>query len=68
MMLQKFSSIFHPEQFQGWNRKRNYFEGWYFKVVSEDESNAIAIIPGLAINAQGKRQPFIQVLDGKKHY
>jgi tocopherol cyclase len=66
MMLQKISSIFHPEQFQGWNRKRNYFEGWYFKVVSEDEAKAFAIIPGLAIDAQGKRQPFIQVLDGKK--
>jgi len=65
-MLQKINSIFHPEQFQGWNRKSNYFEGWYFKIVSEDESKAFAIIPGIAIDAQGKRQPFIQVLDGKK--
>jgi tocopherol cyclase len=66
MMLRKINSIFHPEQFQGWNRKRNYFEGWYFKVVNEDETKAFAIIPGIAIDTQGKRQPFIQVLDGKK--
>jgi tocopherol cyclase len=66
MKLQKIRSIFHPEQFQGWNQKRNYFEGWYFKVVSEDETNAFAIIPGIAIDKQGKRQSFIQVLDGKK--
>jgi hypothetical protein len=66
MILRKIDSIFHPEQFQGWNRKRNYFEGWYFKVVSEDETKAFAIIPGIAIDSQGTRQPFIQVLDGKK--
>jgi tocopherol cyclase len=66
MILQKINSIFHPEQFQGWNRNRNYFEGWYFKVVNEDETKAFAIIPGIAINAKGKRQPFIQFLDGKK--
>jgi tocopherol cyclase len=66
MILRKIHSVFHPEQFQGWNRKRNYFEGWYFKVVSEDETKAFAIIPGIAMDSQGKRQPFIQVLDGKK--
>ena len=66
MILRKINAIFHPEQFQGWNRKRNYFEGWYFKLVSEDETKAFAIIPGIAIDSQGKRQPFIQVLDGKK--
>ena len=66
MIFRKINSIFHPDQFQGWNRKRNYFEGWYFKVVNQDETKAFAIIPGIAIDSQGKQQPFIQVLDGKK--
>jgi tocopherol cyclase len=66
-MIRKIGSIFHPERFQGWNRNRNYFEGWYFKVVNEDETKAFAIIPGIAIDEHGKRQAFVQVLDGKKH-
>ena len=66
MLLRKIKSIFHPEQFQGWNRKKTYFEGWYFKLVNEDETKALAIIPGIAIDNQGSRHAFIQVLDGKK--
>jgi tocopherol cyclase len=71
MMLNKIRSIFHPEQFQGWTRKRNYFEGWYFKVVNNSETKAFAFIPGIAINCNGEKHAFIQVLDGKKltaHY
>lgn len=67
MLKNKIRSIFHPDQFQGWNRKRNYFEGWYFKVVNEAENKAFAIIPGIAIDSEGNRHAFIQVLDGKKH-
>ncbi len=67
----KIRSIFHPEQFQGWTRNRNYFEGWYFKVVNQAETRAFAFIPGIAIDDRGERHAFIQVLDGKKqtaHY
>lgn len=67
MLFTKIHSVFHPEQFQGWYRKRRYFEGWYFKLVNEAETKAFAIIPGIAIDEQGKRHAFIQVLDGKKH-
>jgi len=66
MIRNKLRSIFNPEQFQGWNRRKSYFEGWYFKVVNESETKAFAIIPGIAIDHQGKGQAFIQVLDGKK--
>ena len=67
MLYTKIHSVFHPEQFQGWNRKRSYFEGWYFKLVNEAETKAFAIIPGIAIDEHGKLHAFIQVLDGKKH-
>jgi tocopherol cyclase len=66
MIIKKLRSIFNPDQFQGWNRQKSYFEGWYFKVLNESETKAFAIIPGIAIDDQGKGQAFIQVLDGKK--
>lgn len=57
--------------FQGQNKKRRYFEGWYFKCISADRKHAIAIIPGMAIDPQGKKQAFIQVINavtGKTWY
>lgn len=64
-------SLIHPEYFQGQRQKRRYFEGWYFKCISADRKNAIAIIPGMAIDPQGARHSFIQVINavsGKTHY
>lgn len=52
--------------YQGWGINRTYFEGWYFKVVSADESRAFAFIPGISMNESGDKQAFIQVLDGKR--
>ncbi len=61
-----FRTLFHPDQFQGAAKTRRYFEGWYFKVVNKDQSAAFAIIPGVAMDEEGNKQAFIQVLDGKK--
>jgi len=66
MIRNKIGAIFHPERYQGWTRKRSYFEGWYFKVVNKAETKAFAIIPGIAMDDQGKSHAFIQVLNGKK--
>jgi len=71
MKCKKIRAVFHPEQFQGWAQKRDYFEGWYFKVVNEDETRAFAFIPGIAVKNSREKHAFIQVLDGKKrtaHY
>jgi hypothetical protein len=65
-MIKQLRSIFHPDQYQGWGKTKSYFEGWYFKVVSADESQAFAFIPGIAMDEKGNQQSFIQVLDGKK--
>lgn len=59
-------SIFNPERFQGWGQTHSYFEGWYFKLVSADGSGAVAVIPGVAMDVNGNRHAFIQVLDGNK--
>lgn len=64
-MFEKLHAFFNPEEFRGWGKKRNYFEGWYFKLLSGDENTALAVIPGIAINAEGEGHAFIQVLDGK---
>lgn len=66
MILTKLHAFFNPEQFQGWGKKRKYFEGWYFKVVNAAETKAFAFIPGIAMNEKGERQAFVQVLDGKR--
>lgn len=65
-LTRRMGSFFNPERFQGWNKQRSYFEGWYFKVLNADASKAYAFIPGIAMDAQSNRHAFIQVLDGKK--
>lgn len=51
--------------YHGWNKSRRYFEGWYFKVVAPEGRAALAFIPGIAMDAEGQQQAFIQVLDGQ---
>lgn len=65
-MFKNLQALFHPDQYQGWGKTKRYFEGWYFKVVNADESQAFAFIPGIAMDENGIKQAFVQVLDGKK--
>ena len=65
-MIKKIRAFFNPEQFQGWDKKRKYFEGWYYKVVNVSETKAFAIIPGISIDEKRNKQAFIQLLDGRK--
>ena len=59
--------LFRPELFQGARKRSSYFEGWYFKQVSADTSEAWAFIPGVSMNADGSsRTAFIQAIDGTK--
>jgi tocopherol cyclase len=64
--IQKLNALFNPESFQGWGKKKKYFEGWYFKVVNESETEAYAYIPGIAMDENGQSHAFIQVLNGKQ--
>jgi hypothetical protein len=61
----------NPAYFQGARKRKSYFEGWYFKCISADRRHAIALIPGLAIDPQGRRHSFIQIINaasGKTWY
>ena len=67
--LAYFRGIRHPEAFHGRKKTRNFFEGWYVKLVSADGSQRWAVIPGIFIgppdaSGRGRVQAFIQVLDG----
>lgn len=57
-------ATFAPARFQGHGRTRNYFEGWYFKIVVPEQHLAYAFIPGISYDAKGKGHAFVQVLDG----
>lgn len=56
----------NPDVFQGNSKKKKYFEGWYFKMVSVDGSSILSVIPGISLARNGKDQhAFIQIIDGK---
>jgi tocopherol cyclase len=52
--------LIHPEYFQGNKKRKNYFEGWYYKLVSQDQKYTLAFIPGVSINEKDTHA-FIQV-------
>jgi tocopherol cyclase len=66
------ANIWKPGVFQGKGKKKDYFEGWYFKCVSDDEKTAFAIIPGLSLGRNTKNShAFIMIMDArnqKLHY
>lgn len=64
MIARRLRSLFRPEMYHGWGKKNNFFEGWYFKMVSDDQQSAMAVIPGVAMDENGSQQAFIQLLDG----
>ncbi|MBK9335967.1 MAG: hypothetical protein IPM98_05060 [Lewinellaceae bacterium] len=39
----RWRALWNPDMYHGWGRSRRYFEGWYFKLVSADESAAVAV-------------------------
>ncbi len=55
--------FYKPEVFQGNLKKKNYFEGWYFKHVSGDLSKVWSFIPGVSLTGDDPHS-FIQVIDG----
>ncbi len=61
--------IYNPSVFQGKLDSNNYFEGWYFKHVSQDYQQVLSIIPGISLSSDS--HAFIQIINGKSgetHY
>ncbi|HPF17551.1 MAG TPA: tocopherol cyclase family protein [Thermotogota bacterium] len=61
--MYSISRLFNPEIFQGKYKSKNYFEGWYYKIVSKDEKNSFAFIPGVAYDKKRNGHAFIQLID-----
>ena len=55
-------AVLNPSTYHGNHQKPPFFEGWYFKMVSADEKNKIAIIPGIILGKD--EHAFVQVIDG----
>jgi tocopherol cyclase len=55
--------VYKPEIFQGNLKKKNYFEGWYFKHVSKDLEHVWSFIPGISLTKDDSHS-FIQVING----
>ena len=66
MIFNRLKAVWNPELYHGWGKKNKFFEGWYYKIVSKDQDYAFAFIPGIAMDENGLKQAFIQILDGKK--
>ena len=58
------NKLYNPSIYQGNLRKKNYFEGWYYKFVNGDGTQAFALIPGVSVGREDPDHAFIQVLDG----
>ena len=55
--------LFNPEIFQGNLKKKHYFEGWYFKQVTRDQSCTFSFIPGVSL-VENDPHAFIQIMNG----
>ncbi len=59
-----YESTMHPAGYHGDGKTRDYFEGWYVKLISADRQHRFAVIPGLFRGSDGSSEAFVQVLDG----
>lgn len=62
-----FTNILHPNRYHGFSKNGPFFEGWYYKLVSADEKNQLAVIPGVYIGKdQESSHSFVQVFYSNK--
>jgi tocopherol cyclase len=56
----------NTSMFQGNKEKKNYFEGWYFKMVGDNGEVILSVIPGISLSEDGSEQhAFIQFINGR---
>lgn len=66
MFFNRISRIWNPGVFQGEVKKKEYFEGWYFKLVDRTEETALAVIPGISLSKNPeKNHAFIMISDAR---
>lgn len=61
-----FTKIRNPNLYHGEKKKRNFFEGWYFKVCDQKNQHVFAFIPGIFKGKSDQEShSFLQVLEGR---
>lgn len=60
--MRLFQPILNPANYHGHRKKPPFFEGWYYKLISADQTQKNAIIPGVFLGEEG--YAFVQVLHG----
>ena len=61
-----FSAIIDPNSYHGKNKKSNFFEGWYYKLVEPLKGEAYCFIPGIFFSdTKEYSHSFIQVIISK---
>lgn len=63
------SRLYNPPVFQGRQKRSNYFEGWYFKLVDAGGDHIWSVIPGISYSED--THSFIQVIHaqtGRTYY
>ena len=56
--------VWHQEAFQGTQRKKGYFEGWYLKLIDASRKNVFALIPGVSIGKdKADSHAFVQLIN-----
>lgn len=60
------TNLWKPEIFQGRGKKKDYFEGWYFKLIDKIEKTAYSIIPGISLSGDSKISCFYNAFRCKK--
>ncbi len=66
MIKSHFSNLFNPAVYHGQGKRKNFFEGWFFKLVSPDDNHVYSIIPGIFFGRKRtSAHAFIQVMNGK---
>lgn len=63
-----FKQVVNPDIYHGWKKEKNFFEGWYFKIVNAKKDRGMAFIPAIIKSSKKDySHSFIQVLDGKNN-
>ncbi|MBD3223138.1 MAG: hypothetical protein GF313_00300 [Caldithrix sp.] len=63
-MFKKLGNVWQPALFHGYRKRPFFFEGWYYKIGTDDGKNILAFIVGISMNEPEKNDhAFIQVLD-----
>lgn len=67
-MIQGLRNLYKPENFHGFAKKDNFFEGWYYKVSSLTNDTTLSIIPGIFISKNvASHESFIQIRSSIEH-